>query len=812
MKILLVAINAKYIHSNLAVYSLKAYAGKYGANVRLREFTINHRVEQILREIYKEQPDVLCFSCYIWNFRCVQELAVELHKLMPEVPIWAGGPEVSYETETFLADYPMVKGVMVGEGEATFLELCRHYVDGAVLEGVRGIVFRDAQGALVYTAAREPLSMDELPFCYGHLEDFENRIIYYETSRGCPFSCSYCLSSVERGLRFRSLQLVEKELQFFLDHKVPQVKFVDRTFNCNHEHALSIWNYLKEHDNNVTNFHFEVSADLLTEEELALIASMRRGLIQLEIGVQSTHKATIKEIHRAMDLSRLTQAVARVRRMGNVHQHLDLIAGLPNEGYDTFAGSFGRVYAMRPHQLQLGFLKVLKGSYLYEHREEYGLIYQENPPYEVMGTRWLSYAEILKIKLVEEMLEVYYNSGQYGLTVKVLELTEDNPFDLYLKLGEFYEGRGLLAVSHSRIRRCEILLDYIEENDPAHLALYEETLTFDLYWRERMKSRPAWAPPLSEHKELSGKYCGKGKYVHLEGFWHDMNAILQTEFLKEYPVKKDRREYYLFSYGQRDPLSGQAKVERVYVPLRSYVVVDLEMTGLNPKNDRILEIGAVKVVDGEIRDTFHRMVNPHMKLSEDVVNLTGITDEEAAGGGGCAEAVRDFLAFADGFVLAGHNLIYDYAFLKQGAVNQGISLKKEGIDTLKLARKFLPEVEKKSLVCLCESLQIAHEREHRALDDARATAELLRIFLERFAEDDPEAFEPKKLQYRVKKQQPASKRQKRRLKELVEYHKMELDLEIESLTRSEASRITNQILQRSGQISVKHGEDGLTHQ
>lgn len=588
MNILLVAINAKYIHSNLAVYSLKAYAREYREHIGLLEYTINHRIDYILREIYKQQPDVLCFSCYIWNFRYVQELATEFHKLRPEVPIWVGGPEVSYEARAFLAEYPMVQGVMVGEGEATFRELCRFYVEGNTtkeigrrkhhmpesssrdgegkrihLKEIAGIIFRDEKGELVQTAARAPLSMDELPFCYEHLEDFTNRIIYYETSRGCPFSCSYCLSSIEKGMRLRSLDLVEKELQFFLDHQAPQVKFVDRTFNCNHNHAFRIWQYLNEHDNGVTNFHFEISADLLTEEELALINSMRPGLIQLEIGVQSTHEATIREIHRTMDLPRLRQVVARVRTMGNVHQHLDLIAGLPEEDFATFAESFRQVYKMKPQQLQLGFLKVLKGSYLYEHRREYDIIYQEYPPYEVMRTRWLSYEEILKIKLVEEMLEVYYNSGQFEMTIKVLELTEDNPFDLFWKLGEFYERRGLLAMSHSRIGRCEILLDYIEESDPLHRELYEETLTFDLYYRECMKSRPPWASPLSELKEKSRKYCEKGKRMHLESFCYDMEEIMQAETLQAYPPKRENKAYFLFSYEERNPLSGQAKVERI---------------------------------------------------------------------------------------------------------------------------------------------------------------------------------------------------------------------------------------------------------
>lgn len=804
MNILLVAINAKYIHSNLAVYSLKAYAAEYQEHIHLLEYTINHRIDYILQEIYKQKPDVLCFSCYIWNFRYVQELITEINKLAPEIPIWLGGPEVSYETEKFLEEYPMAAGVMVGEGEASFRQLCGFYVDGAAdmggLSRISGLVFRDRQGEIVRTPARELLPMDELPFCYGNLKDFENRIIYYETSRGCPFSCSYCLSSIEKGLRFRSMELVEKELQFFLDHQAPQVKFVDRTFNCSHAHAMGIWRYLKAHDNGVTNFHFEISADLLTEEELALIASLRPGLIQLEIGVQSTYEPTIREIQRKMDLPRLQEVVARVQGAGNVHQHLDLIAGLPKEDFTTFAESFRQVYNMKPQQLQLGFLKVLKGSYIYERQEEYGLVYRKYPPYEVMRTNWLSYEDLLKIKLVEEMLEVYYNSGQFEMTIKVIELTKDNPFDLFLGLGEFYERRGLLAMSHSRIRRCEILLEYIEEKDPIHRDLYQETLTFDLYYRENMKSRPPWAPPLSEFKEMSRRYCTKGKRMHLEGFWYDMEKLLQMRTLEDYPGRQKRQQFFLFSYEQRNVLTGQALVKRV---LDAYVVVDLEMTGLNPKKDRILEIGAVKVEQGKAAGTFHCMVNPRMALSEDITELTGITDEMVREGYECGEAVREFLAFAEGLPLVGHNLIYDYSFLKQAAVNQGIELEKDGIDTLKLARKFLPGAEKKSLDYLCGFLRIARDKKHRALDDALATEKLFAYLWEQFQNQEPDAFLAKPLHYKVKKQQPASEKQKRHLKELAEYHKIKLDRELESLTRSEASRITDKIISAYGRIQFK---------
>lgn len=565
MNILLIAVNAKYIHSNLAVYSLKAYAEEYRQQIRIAEYTINHRLEFILQEIYKQKPDVLCFSCYIWNFRYVRELIVELKKLLPDVPVWAGGPEVSYEPEIFLKRYP-ADGVMVGEGEATFRELCRFYIEEkerSSLTQISGLVLRSEEGELVRTAAREPLDLDRIPFVYEDLETFQNRILYYESSRGCPFSCSYCLSSIEKCLRFRSLDLVKQELQFFLEQRAPQVKFVDRTFNCNHQHAMEIWRYLKEYDNGVTNFHFEIAADLLTDEEIALIASMRPGLIQLEIGVQSTHMHTIEEIHRTMDLERLTEAVCRLKEAGTVHQHLDLIAGLPKENFSMFAESFRQVYAMKPEQLQLGFLKVLKGSYMYEYQNEYGLLYQEHPPYEVMATNWLSYEEILKIKLAEEMLEVYYNSGQFELTMKVLELTEENPFFLFLHLGEYYEEHGWLAMSHSRIRRCEILLDYVREKDAANRGLYQETLTFDLYYRENMKSRPGWAPDLSQFKELSRKYCKKGKLTHLEPFWYDMEIIQKNKTLTGYPQKKKEPCFYLFSYERRSCLTGQAGVRLV---------------------------------------------------------------------------------------------------------------------------------------------------------------------------------------------------------------------------------------------------------
>ena len=566
MKIFLTAINAKYIHSNLAVYSLRAYAKDYQDQIVIGEYTINNRVDYILEQIYKAKPDVLCFSCYIWNMDYVEELITEYHKLCPEVPIWVGGPEVSYEVETFLAEHPQVTGVMIGEGERTFQQLCKYYVNQTgSLEEIRGIAFRDQDsGKTVFTPAQEPMNMSDIPFCYDHIENFENRIIYYESSRGCPFNCSYCLSSIDKKLRFRDIELVKKELAFFIEKKVPQVKFVDRTFNCRHDHAMEIWRFVKEHDNGITNFHFEISADLLNEEELALIHDMRPGLIQLEIGVQSTNEITIREIHRTMKLELLKDIVRKIQGGENIHEHLDLIAGLPYEDYATFAKSFDEIYALKPNQLQLGFLKVLKGSYMYEHAAEYEIVYHEKTPYEVMKTKWLSFDDVLKIKQVEEMLEVYYNSGQFEITMKVMEPLFESAFAMFQEFGAFYEEKGYFGMSHSRIRRAEILLEFMRErkSEDTVLQMLEESLTFDLYYRENCKSRPSWAPSPAEFKEQTRYYCKNGVKSHVEPF-HYRFPEKSKKALNEIPTRLKQPVYMLFDYENRDPLDHQAHVTEV---------------------------------------------------------------------------------------------------------------------------------------------------------------------------------------------------------------------------------------------------------
>ena len=565
MKILLTAINAKYIHSNLAIYSLRTCAGEYSENVELAEFTINNQKDYILEEIYKKNPDVLCLSCYIWNIDYVESVAKEFHKICPDVPIWVGGPEVSYEVRTFLEKNRFIAGIMIGEGEETFKELCRHYIDKDIaLSDIKGLAYRKEDKSISVTQPRGIMDMSKIPFCYNTMEDFSNRIIYYESSRGCPFSCSYCLSSVDKTLRFRDIELVKKELKFFIDQNVPQIKFVDRTFNCNHKHAMAIWQFIKENDNGITNFHFEISADLINEEELALISDMRPGLIQLEIGVQSTNDTTIREIHRTMNLERLKDIVAKIQKGGNIHEHLDLIAGLPYEGYESFKKSFDEIYELKPNQLQLGFLKVLKGSYMYEHAKEYGIVYHDGPPYEVLKTNWLSFDEVLKIKQVEEMLEVYYNSGQFEITMKVLEKLFDSAFDMFRQLGEYYEQKGYFGMNHSRIRRCEILLEFVKayESTREYVHIIEQALIYDLYYRENCKSRPSWACDVAEFKHMTHYYCKNGKLSHVEPFLYDFPGK-DVKSIDAIPQKLSEPIWVLFHYDKRDPLDNQAYVEHV---------------------------------------------------------------------------------------------------------------------------------------------------------------------------------------------------------------------------------------------------------
>lgn len=592
MKFLLVAINAKYIHSNPAIYSLRAYAGaELQSHIELAEYTINNHMQDILADIYKRKPDAIGLSCYIWNWNMIQELIAELPKVLPHTDIWLGGPEVSFDAPEVLEKYPQLTGIMIGEGEATFKELLGRYVEeaedsGAIVtlsrmasedinKAAKLRLLQNCSGLYLpsgYTPMREVTDMNELPFLYTDLQLFENRIIYYESSRGCPYRCSYCLSSIEKQVRLRNIDIVKKELQFFLNNRVKQVKFIDRTFNCNHEHAMAIWQYIHEHDNGVTNFHFEISADILREDEIALLNKQRPGLVQLEIGVQSTNPNTIQGVNRVMNVEHLDEIVAAIHAGKNIHQHLDLIAGLPYEDYESFGRSFDRVYGMQPEQLQLGFLKVLKGSEMHTKAEEYGICYLDKPPYEVLYTKWLSYDDVLGLKKIEEMVELYYNSNQFTHTLPFLAKAFTSPFAMYEAMADFYEARGYFVNSPARAYRYEILLNFAQEYDKENGEIYKELLTYDMYLRENLKSRPAFSAEITpedkayirnvyqkeeQQRELLPAYeqydwKQLSKMTHIEGFRYPVWDITELE------CQSAETRYVLFDYARRNPLNYEA--------------------------------------------------------------------------------------------------------------------------------------------------------------------------------------------------------------------------------------------------------------
>ena len=589
MKVLLAAINAKYIHSNLGIYSLKTYGEKmlkeWGlaeqAEISLAEYTINHQMEQILQDIYKRKPDVIGFSCYIWNISYVKVILADIKKVLPDVKIWAGGPEVSYHGEAFLKEEPAVDLVMMGEGEITFAHFLKALLEGEDLKQVPGLMVRNADGTFTDTGFRQVMDMSQIPFPYAFMDmkELEHRIIYYESSRGCPFSCAYCLSSIDKKLRFRSLDLVLPELEWFLQAKVPQVKFVDRTFNCKKSHAMAIWQYIRDHDNGVTNFHFEIAADLLDKDELDLLSTMRPGLVQLEIGVQSTNEKTLETIRRKTDIEEIRQITATINSWHNIHQHLDLIAGLPWEDLESFKKSFNDVYEMEPEQLQLGFLKVLKGSYMEELIPDCDLLYSAAPPYEVLCTKWLSYGDVLELKDIEEMTEVHYNSRQFTCTLKELEKEFNTPYEMFSFMAGYYNKNHLFGISHSRIARYEILWKIIQErlekngkcetqamaenvNISEKLELYRDLLMTDLYLRENVKSRPTFARDLSSSKDFVREFFQKEEKTpeHLSGYeGYDSRQMAKMAHLE--PLRDGT--YLLFDYKKRDPLSYNARTVRV---------------------------------------------------------------------------------------------------------------------------------------------------------------------------------------------------------------------------------------------------------
>lgn len=563
MKIILSTLNSKFIHTSLALRYLKTYAEEKGLKqIELKEYTINHHLDEVVADLYKVQAEVYCFSCYIFNYEETMRVIQDLRKVMPNIKIIVGGPEVSYDSVNFLVKHPEVDIVIQGEGEETFYELIQTLqFSNRNFNDIQGIVYREAQQ--IIENPQRPLieNLDRIPFPYkNELSGWEHQILYYEASRGCPFRCQYCLSSTIKGVRVFSLDRVKQDLHQLLTAKVRQVKFVDRTFNCNKKRTLEIWKFIKEHDNGKTNFHFEMAADLIDEEMLEVLQDVRLGLFQFEIGVQSTNPQTLEEIQRTISFDKLSERVQIIESNGNIHQHLDLIAGLPYEGYESFGNSFNDVYNLGIDKIQLGFLKLLKGAGVRERADLHGYVYRQYPPYEVLSNKYITYEEILRLKMIEEMVEKYYNSHSFEYSLQyMIQSHYQTPFHFFEDYSLWWEQKQYHHISHKQLKLYQYLYEFCEERYPDSVEIFRELLKFDLLLQEKVVALPTWCKKVDEEglqKKIFDFYWNdkwirenmptlldvspkqRSKVGHIEGFLYD--PITQQ--------KQSSPIYYLFAY------------------------------------------------------------------------------------------------------------------------------------------------------------------------------------------------------------------------------------------------------------------------
>ncbi|AKL94565.1 putative cobalamin (vitamin B12)-dependent methylthiotransferase [Clostridium aceticum] len=491
MKVVLTALNAKYIHTNLAVRYLKKSAEDLVDHIEIAEFTINHSQHYILNEIYKMQPEIVCFSCYIWNIEMIHQISKLLKKVMPQVMIVLGGPEVSFETVKVMEENDAIDIVVIGEGEKTFRQLMAAMQRDEDYSEILSIAFRAKGKVFMNEISSSAIPMEEVPFGYNEEILDSDKIVYYESSRGCPFHCQYCLSSSFTGVRFRPIEMVKEELKFFIDQEVKQVKFVDRTFNTKKSYAMEIMQYIVEHNRGKTNFHFEVTADLMEEDMLEFLQKVPVGLFQFEIGVQSTNGDTLEAIQRKMNFSRLKEVVKRVASGRNIHQHLDLIVGLPKEDYFSFRKSFDDVFSLRPEKLQVGFLKLLKGSGLRRDAIEYGYIYDDSPPYEVLENDHIAYGEIMSLKGIEEMVETYWNTRMFSAAIEaIISSFYTSSFKFFEDLWRYWEGLGYQHQAHSRNKLYEILIDFYEYKSFVNIEAFKDLLKLDYIKHNKTSSIP----------------------------------------------------------------------------------------------------------------------------------------------------------------------------------------------------------------------------------------------------------------------------------------------------------------------------------
>ncbi len=568
MKILLIGINSKFIHTNLGIYSIKNYCKEY-KKIYVKEYTINNNTYDVLTDIFEENADVVAFSCYIWNIEFILDVARELKKVSPKVKILFGGPEVSFG-QKYLEENTFVDFIIQGEGEVAFKSFIK-YINTDISK-VKNLLYRK-DNLIISNAKCNLIDINEIPFIYDNIDiDLSNRIIYYESSRGCPYNCRFCLSSSSEGVRALDMSRIKSDLKYFLENKVPQVKFVDRTFNYNKKNTREIWEFLINEDNGFTNFHFELSADLLDENSIKLLKIARVGLFQFEIGVQSTNPQTLESANRVNKNEKIFENVRRISQLKNIHQHLDLIVGLPYENYETFKNSFNEVYALKPEKLQVGFLKLLHGTILREKSKEYEMKFTQKAPYEVLKTKWLSFDDIILLKGIDEMIDNFYNSGKFKSLFKYLVLCHDTPFDLYESLYKFYKYNNLHMMMHKKITIYNFMYDFISSIKNINFELAVDLLKFDLYVNENLKSIPFWIENnyLLSIKEIKSKLYNDIDFVknNFNYYIDSRGIIIKKQIMKD--TKFDYFNYDVIEFLENDNINKK----------RSYVCFDYKKRNL----------------------------------------------------------------------------------------------------------------------------------------------------------------------------------------------------------------------------------------
>jgi radical SAM superfamily enzyme YgiQ (UPF0313 family) len=572
MKALLTTLNSKYIHSALSIRYLKEFC-KDIADISLMEFTINQNIDYIAGEIYKKKPDIIGFSTYIWNLEQTLRVCEILKLISPNIKIILGGPEVSFDSEDIMKENWFIDFIISGEGEIPFRQLLLAIFDGdRDFSSVKGLTYREGEEIIKNPPGSLLKNLDMIPSPYVEIDkSLEKKIVYYESSRGCPFNCQFCLSSTIKGVRYFSLERVKEDLQRLMDMKVKQVKFVDRTFNANKKYAMEIMEFIMDKDPENTNFHFEVTAHLIDRDMLQLIKKAKPGLFQFEIGVQSTNEKTIEAIGRTTDFDKLREVCKEIKSYKNIHQHLDLIAGLPYEGYESFKKSFNDVYEIKPEKIQLGFLKLLKGSGLRKEKDKYGFKFLDVPPYEVLETNYIKYDEMLRLKGIEDLVEKYYNEEYFNTTISYLvENKYDTAFDFFEDFLEFWEYKGYHKLSHSRDRLYEILWEFCNYKGLEELDVINEIIKFDYLFNNQNYNMPEFIfrtdvdlIQSNKHNILKDERLLKEilpnfkdmptknliKMVHIESFKIDVLSLIK----KDYNLSRSifNRRWILFKYNKR---------------------------------------------------------------------------------------------------------------------------------------------------------------------------------------------------------------------------------------------------------------------